>query len=184
MPMRPRSGSALARCARGNRDRAPPSLGCLNECTSTALRIDAGHHVLDRAVLAGGVHRLQHDQHRPAVVGVERLLRFDSRSTPSASIALASALLDIEPAASRPGRGRPAGISPACRPKAFDEAGELHAGQPNLPKVCANVCACVGPSSRKRGRQSCPPRHAVQRRPRRGYFIPIFLLAASTYLLV
>ena len=41
----------------------------------TALRVDAGHHVADGAVLAGGIHRLEHDQHRVAVVGVEQLLR-------------------------------------------------------------------------------------------------------------
>ena len=41
-----------------------------------ALRVDAAHHVLDDAVFAGGVHRLQHDQHRPAVVRVEPLLQF------------------------------------------------------------------------------------------------------------
>ena len=36
-----------------------------------ALRIDAGHHVLDDAVLACGVHALQNDKHRPSAVGVE-----------------------------------------------------------------------------------------------------------------
>jgi hypothetical protein len=32
--------------------------------------------VLDDAILAGGVHALQHDQHGPAPVGVEPLLHF------------------------------------------------------------------------------------------------------------
>ena len=41
-----------------------------------ALRIDAGHHVLDDAVLAGGVHALQHDEHGPPPVRVEPLLHF------------------------------------------------------------------------------------------------------------
>ena len=41
-----------------------------------ALRIDGAHHVLDDAVLAGRVHALQHDQHRPAAVRVEPLLQF------------------------------------------------------------------------------------------------------------
>ena len=40
------------------------------------LRIDAGHDVLDYAVLAGGVHGLQHDQHGPAPVRIEPLLQF------------------------------------------------------------------------------------------------------------
>ena len=39
-----------------------------------ALRVDAGHDVLDRAVLAGGVERLEDEQQRPAVLGVHPLL--------------------------------------------------------------------------------------------------------------
>ena len=39
-----------------------------------ALRVHAGHDVLDRPVLAGRVHRLEDDQHRVAVVGVEQVL--------------------------------------------------------------------------------------------------------------
>ena len=40
-----------------------------------ALRIDAGHHVLDGAVLAGGVHGLEDQQHGPAILGVQALLQ-------------------------------------------------------------------------------------------------------------
>ena len=40
-----------------------------------ALRIDARHHVPDRAVLAGGVHRLKDQQDRMAVGGVMKLLQ-------------------------------------------------------------------------------------------------------------
>ena len=40
----------------------------------TALRVDAGHHVLDHAVLAGGIHRLKNQQQRVAVVRVEQVL--------------------------------------------------------------------------------------------------------------
>ena len=36
-----------------------------------ALRIHPGHDVLDGAVLAGGVHRLENQQQRPAVLGIE-----------------------------------------------------------------------------------------------------------------
>ena len=39
-----------------------------------ALRIDAGHDVLDRAVLARRVHRLKNQQQRIAVVRVEQIL--------------------------------------------------------------------------------------------------------------
>src|SRR5262245_21214434 len=40
----------------------------------TALRIDAGHHVTDRAVLAGRVDALKDQQHAPLVLRVELLL--------------------------------------------------------------------------------------------------------------
>jgi len=40
-----------------------------------ALRIDAGHHVLDRAILSGRVHRLKDHQHGEAVGCVEQLLQ-------------------------------------------------------------------------------------------------------------
>ena len=40
-----------------------------------ALRVDARHHVLDGAVLAGGVHRLKDQQDAPAVLCVEHALR-------------------------------------------------------------------------------------------------------------
>jgi hypothetical protein len=36
-----------------------------------ALRVDAAEHVPDRAVLAAGVHRLQDDEDRVFVLGVE-----------------------------------------------------------------------------------------------------------------
>ena len=41
-----------------------------------SLRIDARHDVLDGAVLAGRIHRLKHEQQRPAVLGVEHVLLF------------------------------------------------------------------------------------------------------------
>ena len=40
-----------------------------------ALRVDPRHDVLDRAVLAGGVHRLEDQQQRPAILGVELVLQ-------------------------------------------------------------------------------------------------------------
>src|SRR5215469_12528949 len=39
-----------------------------------ALRIDSGHHVFDRAVLAGRVHALEDQQQRPTVLRVEQVL--------------------------------------------------------------------------------------------------------------
>ena len=40
-----------------------------------ALRVEARHDVVDDAVLAGGIHPLQHDEQRPAAVGIEALLQ-------------------------------------------------------------------------------------------------------------
>ena len=40
-----------------------------------ALRVEPAHDVPDRAVLAGRVHRLEDDQQRPAVLGIEALLQ-------------------------------------------------------------------------------------------------------------
>jgi hypothetical protein len=41
-----------------------------------ALRVDAGHHVLDGAVLAGGVHGLEDQQDGMRIGGVELFLRY------------------------------------------------------------------------------------------------------------
>ena len=73
MPMRPRSRQ---------RDHAAPHeivvefLGrrLLERGDLAALRIDALEHALDRAVLAGGVHALEDQQQRPAVLRVELFL--------------------------------------------------------------------------------------------------------------
>ena len=40
-----------------------------------ALRVETGHDVVDDAVLAGGIHPLEHDEQRPAAVGIEALLQ-------------------------------------------------------------------------------------------------------------
>ena len=73
MPMRPRSGSALGG--------APEKVVLeflaarrLEGVNLAALRIDAGHDVLDDAVFAGGIHALQHHEHGPAAVRVKPLL--------------------------------------------------------------------------------------------------------------
>ena len=74
MPMRPRSGR--------QRDRPPQEIVVellrrrrLERIHLAALRIDARHHVLDGAVFPGGVHRLEDQQHRPAVLRVELFLQ-------------------------------------------------------------------------------------------------------------
>ena len=46
----------------------------LERVNLAALRIDAAHHVLDDAVLAGCVHALQHYEQRPLVLSVKALL--------------------------------------------------------------------------------------------------------------
>ena len=49
--------------------------GMLEAVDLAALRIDAGHDVLDGAVFAGGVHGLKNQQQRIAVVGVQQVLQ-------------------------------------------------------------------------------------------------------------
>jgi hypothetical protein len=39
-----------------------------------SLRVHARHDVLDRAVLAGSLHRLEDDEHRPGILRVEDIL--------------------------------------------------------------------------------------------------------------
>ena len=60
MPMRPRSGRAFEM---RQKEAARASLeGFLNSDDVHALWVHARHHMLDRRVLAGGVHRLQDDE--------------------------------------------------------------------------------------------------------------------------
>ena len=74
MPIRPRSGSAL----RGTPEKIVIQFRrtrVLEAEYLAALRIDAGHHVLDGAVLSGRVHGLKDQQHRIAVGCVVKLLQ-------------------------------------------------------------------------------------------------------------
>jgi hypothetical protein len=48
--------------------------GLLEREYLAALRIDARHDVLDRAVFPGRVHRLKDEQQGPAILGVEHVL--------------------------------------------------------------------------------------------------------------
>ena len=70
MPMRPRSGSE-----REIRHRKSCSslqtAGMLEAGDLAALRIDAGHHMADDPVLAGGVHGLKDQEQGKTVAGVE-----------------------------------------------------------------------------------------------------------------
>ena len=73
MPILP----ALRQIARGAPEKIVLQLGgagMLEAEHLAALRIDPGHHVPDRAVLARRVHRLEDQQHGVAVGGVEKLL--------------------------------------------------------------------------------------------------------------
>jgi hypothetical protein len=51
----------------------------LERVNVAALRIEAGHDVLDRAVLASSIHRLKDQQHGPPIPGVESVLELDQR---------------------------------------------------------------------------------------------------------
>src|SRR6516164_5709546 len=48
--------------------------GLLERENLAALRIYSRHNVLDGAVLSGRVHRLEHEQQRPAILGIEHVL--------------------------------------------------------------------------------------------------------------
>ena len=84
MPMRPRSGRQ--RVVRQRKSCCQVlGAGLLEAEDLAALRVDAGHDVLDGAVLAGGVHRLKNQQQRVAVWSVEQSLLRDSVSHVRAS---------------------------------------------------------------------------------------------------
>ena len=72
MPIRPRSG----RHGRPPQEVVLQFLGAwvLEAEHLATLRVDAGHDVLDHAVLARGVHGLEDQQHRVLVVGIEQVL--------------------------------------------------------------------------------------------------------------
>ena len=80
-----------------------------------ALAGSAAHHVLDDAVLAGGVHRLQHDQHRPAVAGVKLLLQGRTAARCRRRASLWPRSCRRQARSTRPDRAWPGGTCPACR---------------------------------------------------------------------
>ena len=92
MPMRPRSGSAR-QWRHIQSWSSSSSDGCLKDTTWTPCGFDAAHHVLDRAVLAGRVHRLEHQQQRAPVLRVQLVLLFRKPAD-----AFGQALLRLGPA--------------------------------------------------------------------------------------
>ena len=63
-----------------------------------ALRVDAGHDVLDGAVLARRVHRLEDDEERPTVVGVEARLQVSEQFHAARQELARLLLLEVQPA--------------------------------------------------------------------------------------
>ena len=60
-----------------------------------ALRVDAGHHMLDGPILAGGVHGLKDEQQRVGILGVEDVLILGQLGDVSRQL-LAGVLLVLE----------------------------------------------------------------------------------------
>ena len=66
--------------------------GRLERNDLAALRIDAGHDVLDGAVFSRRVHRLKNQQHGPAVLGIEHVLQLGENFDAHGSASLARGL--------------------------------------------------------------------------------------------
>src|SRR5215472_9738534 len=100
--------------------------GRLEAVDQAALRIDARHHVLDDAVLAGGIHPLEHDQHRPVGMSVETLLHgFEPRNSVGENCA---DLLDVgrKPKTLRRIEVGKLELFRLVDPAMLDDLGELH----------------------------------------------------------
>ena len=119
--------------------------GCLKLIDLAALRVDARHDVLDRAVLAGGVHRLEDDQDGVAVVGVEAVPGPRPARARLSSEDLGRPLLDrLLAERLQPLRLRPAGVSvrqagplPGLDPESVDHLARDH-GLPSMPRPARN----------------------------------------------
>ena len=46
------------------------------------LGINAGHHMLDRAILSRSIHRLEHQQHGPIILGIKHVLKLGQHFDP------------------------------------------------------------------------------------------------------
>src|SRR6478752_962773 len=68
---------SLREVASGAPEEIVPELGRTRMAVTediAALRVDAGHHVLDAAVFSGGIHGLEDDEQGMPIGGVEQLL--------------------------------------------------------------------------------------------------------------
>ena len=126
MPMRPRSGRRLATRHRKSWS-SSSRVGALNGMDLAALRIDARHHVLDGAVLAGRVHRLENDQHRPAVLRVEPLLQLGEPLDAVRQHRLGLVLVDVETAVSAGSKSASRKLSGLSMRKRLSDFVEFHA---------------------------------------------------------
>ena len=105
-----------------------------------ALRIDAGHHVLDDAVLAGGVHALEHHQHAPLAAGVEALLQIRDPGNAVGENRLD--VLDVGREAEALGRimiGDPE-VFRVIDPASLEDGGELHRGLTDMGDLLCAIC--------------------------------------------
>src|SRR6266496_3056172 len=58
-----------------------------------ALRVDPRHHVLDRAVFPSGIHGLEDEQHRPAILRVQHVLQLSQSFHPHGERLLGARLI-------------------------------------------------------------------------------------------
>ena len=91
-----------------------------------ALRIEARHHVLDDAVLAGRVHALEDDQQGPAVLGKQLLLHRGEMAQPAGEHVLGGGLAYVEAAGVRRVDIRQVEPVHLLDAKVLDKLGEVH----------------------------------------------------------
>ena len=102
-----------------------------------ALRVDPGHHVLDRAVLAAGIHRLEDREHRPAVIGVEHFLQVGEALDVIGEHRLRLLLADVEPRrVRRVVIGEPEALGPLDAER-LDQLGAFHSSGLSDRPACA-----------------------------------------------
>ena len=128
MPMRPRCGTVLAARQRKSCDKLL-LVRLLERVHLAALRIEAAHHMLDDAVLAGRVHRLKHDQNRPVVSRIKSLLQILETLDAFLEKILRMVLREAERFV-RIGVGDTELVG-LVDPKAFGDVGEIHEAEPS-----------------------------------------------------
>jgi hypothetical protein len=125
-----------------------------------ALRVDARHHVFDRAVLAGRVERLQDHEQRVGVARVQQLLRGGELLRELGEVILgkvlrALAVLGVQPAALCHGRAAAAEVSRVTRAddQILDHSVmQLHGRRPafQFGAMAAGAAACSAHQSHRR----------------------------------